>query len=252
MVRMARFSSLIMLICVLAACVLPVQAASTRVPYGSFLTRPVSSAADFAQLLRQDKVVAQRFADHYGMNNDALADYFEKYGKVVTISKSGSYVEYFIDRYGRVQKHHKLLRPGTKILAVKGTPVLDLRCGNPMNKALPKIVEKVDPIVQEEIQAPAPAPAPEVLQEPTPAPQPVVQVLAEKPLEYPTPVAVTSAPRASELVWLLPGGLVGLGTLSGGSDNPGPPPIPETSALLLGVGGTGFVLTFYRRLRRNR
>lgn len=243
---MTRFSALIMLICVLAACV-PAQAASTRMPYGSFLTRPVSGAADFAQLLRQDKVVAQRFADHYGINNDALADYFEKYGKVVTVSKSGSYLEYFINKYGRVQKHHKLLRPGTKILAVKGTPILDLRCGNPMNKALPKIVEKAEPIVQEiTAPEPAPAPAPEVVQELTPVPDPVVQVLVEKPLEYPTAVAVTSAPRVNELVWLLPG-LVGLGTL-GGSDNPGPP-IPETSALLLGVGGTGFVLTFYRRLR---
>ena len=242
---MTRFSALIMLVCVLAACVLPAQAASTRMPYGSFLTRPVSGAADFAQLLRQDKVVAQRFADHYGMNNDALADYFEKYGKVVTISKSGSYVEYFIDKYGRVQKHHKLLRPGTKILAVKGTPILDLRCGNPMNKTLPKIVEKAEPIVQE-ITAPAPAPEPVVIQ-PTPAPVPVVQVLPEKPLEYPTAVTVATAPRVNELVWLLPG-LIGLGTLSGGSDNPGPP-IPETSALLLGLGGTGFVLTFYRRLR---
>ena len=235
-----------MFICVLAACVQPAQAASTRMPYGSFLTRPVSGAADFAQLLRQDKVVAQRFADHYGINNDALADYFEKYGKVVTISKSGSYLEYFIDKYGRVQKHHKLLRPGTKILVVKGTPILDLRCGNPMNKSLPKIVEKAEPIVQE-ITAPEPAPAPacEVVQEP--APQPVVQVLPETPMEYPTAVTVTSAPRVNELVWLLPG-LVGLGTLSGGGDSPGPP-IPETSALLLGVGGTGFVLTFYRRLR---
>jgi hypothetical protein len=240
---MTRFSAVIMLICVLAACMLPAQAATTRVPYGSFLTRPVSGAADFAQLLRQDKVVAQRFADHYGINNDALADYFEKYGQTITISKSNSYLEYFIDKYGRVQKHHKLLRPGTKILAVKGTPILDLRCGNPMNKALPKIVEKVEPIVQE-LPAPAPAPEPEVLLEPAPAPAPVQ--VAEKPLEYPTAVTVAVAPRVNELVWLLPG-LVGLGTLGGGNE-PGPP-IPETSALLLGVGGTGFVLAWYRRLR---
>ena len=235
-----------MLICILAACMLPAQAASTTVPYGSFLTRPVSGPADFAQLLRQDKVVAQRFADHYGMNNDALADYFEKYGQTVTISKSNSYLEYFIDKYGRVQKHHKLLRPGTKILAVKGTPILDLRCGNPMSKACPKIVEKVEPIVQE-IPAPAPAPEPEVLQEPAPAPAPAPVQVAEKPLVYPTAVTVAVAPRVNELVWLLPG-LVGLGTLGGSENEPGPP-IPETSALRLGAGGMGFVLTFYRRLR---
>lgn len=225
-------------------------------PYGSFLTRPVSDGDDLAQLLRQDKVVAQRFANHYGMTNDAIADYVEKYGQVITLSESKNYVEYFIEPSGNVRKHHKLLRPGTRILVVRGTPILDLRCGNPMNKALPQIVEKVEPAVQEAppsaaaAAAPAPEPVvqPEVLQEPVPpppAPEPVVQVLAELPMEYPT--AILSVPNATELAYLLPG-LVSLGTLTGGSESQ--QPVPEPAGLLaFGLGGAGFVLTCYRRFR---
>lgn len=252
-------------------------------PYGSFLTRPVSDGDDLAQLLRQDKVVARRFANHYGMTNDAIADYIEKYAKVVTLTQSKNYVEYFIEPSGMVRKHHKLLRPGTRVLAVRNMPILDMRCGNPMNKALPLIIEKVEPLVQETPPPPAPeaaAPAvsptpelepvvqPEALLEPTPpppAPIPVVQVLAEKPMEY--PAAILSAPNPTKLAWLLPG-LIGVGTLGGGaSDSSSPPsptnpssptnppiqpsqPVPEPAGLLaFGFGGVGFVLTCYRRFR---
>ena len=241
---MTRLSAVLILICVLAACVLPAQAAPTGVPYGSFLTKPVVDADDLAQLIRRDKVVAQRFANFYGMNNDALADYIEKYGQVITVSKSGNYVEYFIDNAGKVRKHHKLLRPGTRILVVKGTPVLDLRCGNPMNKVLPQIVEKVEPIVQETPPPPAPEPVlqPQVLQQP---PEPVVEVLAEQPMEY--PAALISSPVTKELAWLLPG-LLGLGTLSGGGSTE--TVVPEPAGLLVfGLGGTGLAFACYRKLR---
>lgn len=253
---MTRLVSTLTLICVLAACMVAAQAASTRMPYGSFLTRPVADADDLAQLLRQDRVVAQRFANHYGINNDAIADYIEKYGEVITLSKSKNYVEYFIDYSGRVRKHHKLLRPGTRILMVRGTPMLDMRCGNPMNKTLPQVVEKVEPMVQETPPAPVPAAAPaevvempQVIPEPEivapPPVEPVVQVLAESPMEYPTAVAPSAG--IQELALLLPG-LVALGTLSGGSTETA---VPEPSGLLtLGLGGAGFVLTCSRKLRK--
>lgn len=213
-------------------------------PYGSFLTRPVSDADDLARHIRQDKVVAQRFANFYGMNNDAIADYIEKYGQVITISKSKNFLEYFIDKNGQVRKHHKLLRPGTRILVVKGTPLLDLRCGNPMGKVLPPVIEKVEPKVEETPPVETPVLEPEVLQAP-PAPEPVVEVLAAKPMEYPTPIASNPVPK--ELAWLLPG-LIGFGTLSGGGEEA--QPVPEPSGLLaLGLGGAGLILTCYRRLR---
>ena len=252
---MTRLNAVLLLFCVLAACMLPAQAAT--MPYGSFLTRPISDGDDLAQLLRRDKVVARRFANHYGMSNDAIADYIEKYGQVVTLSQSKNYVEYFIESSGRVRKHHKLLRPGTRILVVKGTPVLDMRCGNPMNKTLPKIVERVQPMVQETPPPPAPAPVQpqaletpplvQVLEQPVapppPAPEPLVQVLSEKPMEYP---AIASSPGITELAWLLPG-LVGLSTLGGGSSNA---VVPEpTGLMVLGFGAAGFVLTCSRRLR---
>ena len=241
---MTRLSRLLLLFCMLVVCVLPAVAA-TQMPYGSFLTRPVSDINDLAQLIREDRVTAQRFADFYGISNDAFADYIEKYGEEYTVRKSTSYLEYFIDR-GKVKKHHKIVRAGSKLLMIKGEPVMDIHCGNPMARALPVIVEKVEPIVQE---TPAPEPpavvlVPEVLQEPPPpAPEPVVQVLSEQPMEYPTPIAPSPVPK--ELAWLLPG-LLGLGTLGGGGETAVPEP---TGLMTLGLSGAGFVILCYRRHR---
>ena len=252
---MNRLSAILIVCCALAACMLPAQAASARMPYGSFLTRPVTDVNDLAQLIRQDKVTAQRYANFYGMSNDALADYIEENGKVASISKPGSYVEYFLDNAGGVHRHHKLLPTGTKLLVVNGLPLMDMRCGNPINKALPKVVVKTEPLIQELQPAPAPVQAapvevvetPQLLPEPEtpapPAPEPVVQILSESPMEYPT--AITSSPGIQELALLLPG-LVALGTLGGGSSSD--QPVPEPSGLIvLGFGSAGFVLTCCRR-----
>jgi len=241
---MTRLSSLL-LFCMLVACVLPAVGA-TQMPYGSFITRPVSDINDLAQLIREDRVTAQRFADFYGISNDAFADYIEKYGKEITVSKSASYLQYFIDHGGIVKKHHKIVRAGSKILVINGTPVMDLRCGNPMVRSLPTIIEKVEPIVQETPapEQPAVVLEPEVLQEPPPpAPEPVVQVLSEQPMEYPT--AIASNPVPKELAWLLPG-LLGLGTLGGGGETAVPEP---TGLMTLGLSGAGFVILCYRRHR---
>ena len=244
---MTRLSSLL-LFCMLVACVLPAVGA-TQMPYGSFLTRPVSDINDLAQLIREDRVTAQRFADFYGISNDAFADYIEKYGEEYTVRKSTSYIEYFIDGGGKVKKHHKIVRAGTKLLVIKGAPVMDLRCGNPMVRTLTLIVEKVEPIVQETPapEQPAAVLEPEVFQEPPPppAPEPVVQVLSEQPMEYPTPIASNPVPK--ELAWLLPG-LLGLGTLGGGGETAVPEP---TGLMTLGLSGAGFVILCYRR-RRSR
>jgi hypothetical protein len=230
----------------LVACVLPAVAA-TQMPFGSFLTRPVSDINDLAQLIREDRVTAQRFADFYGIGNDALANYIEKYGEEYTVPRSTSYLEYFIDGGGRVRKHHKIVRAGSKVLMIKGMAVMDLQCGNPMVRPLPTIVEKVEPIVQETPapEQPAVVLEPEVFQEPPPppAPEPVVQVLPQIPVEYPT---VAVALSITELAYLLPG-LLGLGTLGGGGTDTA---VPEPTGLMtLGLSGAGFVILCYRRHR---
>jgi len=249
---MIRLIGMSLLICVLGACMVSAQAAN-RMPYGAFLTRPVSDINDLASHIREDRVVAQRFADFYGVSNDALADYIEKNGKTVTLTKSGSYLEYFLDAQGKVRKHNKLLRPGVKILAVNNVYVMDMRCGNPMVRTLPQVVEEVKPIIQETPPAPVEAPPveaieiPQLLPEPElpppPAPEPVVEVIPETPMEYPTAMV---SPGIQEFALLLPG-LFALGTLSGGGNEPVPEP---TGFMVLGLGGAGFVLTCSRKLRK--
>ncbi len=250
--------SVIILLCVLAAFIVPVQAAP-YIPHCSYLTRSATSAHDFAQMLRQDPVVAQRFANHYGMSNDAIADYIEKNGKVVTIQRPTTFTEYYIDSLGHTHKHQKTLRPGDRIIVIRGMPVLDMRCGNPMSKRLP----------------PVPAPRPIAKAKPAPkpaAPPPQVQITEQPPpaapLAPPPPVVVPPAPAAPPPVqpapvvhrrvtpfpwWIALGGVPFIHGPEHKVPPPPPPPpgpkVPESSALMLGVGGIGFVLAAFRRFR---
>ncbi len=229
--NMTRSSAILLVVSLLVVSALSVGAATSRMPYGSFLTRPITDVNDFAELLRRDRVVGQRFARHFGMSAGALADYIEKHGRIKGLSNSHYYLEYFIDKRGQVHKHHKWLRPKHKVLFVNGTPVLDVQCGNPMTMSLPKfpeppkpaarVTQAPPPVVRPGPRAPAPPPAvapppadvaeppeppaPEVVEEPGPtAPAP-------PPAEAPPPAQVVTAPPEAPVTpgrggqsWLLP------------------------------------------------
>lgn len=274
---MTRFCMALLILCTLEVLAMPADAATSRMPYGSYLTRPVNDAHDFARLLRQDRVVAQRFADHFGMSNDAIADYIEEHGRVRTLSQAGSYVEFFIDKRGKAHRHFKRLRPKHRVLFVNGTPVLDLECGNPMTKSLPaiprpQVTQAPPPVVRQPrpvappppppVEQPAPPAPPEVeITEQPPAPiappTPEVEVLPGPQVEYPAPAEAPPPSRRPNFLLpiLIGAGIVALDDDGNPPPEPPPPPppgpvIPEASTMVLGLGGAGFIVTWYRMRRR--
>lgn len=260
--EMSKLNLIFITVCLLASSILPIWATDTWMPHSSYLTRSVSDAHDFARLLREDRVVAQRFANHYGMNNDAIADYVEQHGKVVTITKPTRVTEYYIDKSGRTHRHQKLLRPGRKMLVVGNTPVLDLRCGNPIGKVLPPVPAPPRPVARALPAPPAELPTPEVEVTEVPAippieeapPPPPVAVVPPAPTPPPAPAPTPVVSRGRPFPWFL---LAALFEFHHGDEEEAPPPpppppvIPEASSIALGVGGMGFVLT-YLRMRRSR
>lgn len=261
---MSKLNPIFMLLFLLASSILPTWAATMWMPHCSYLPRSVSDAHDFAQLLRENRAVAQRFADHYGMNNDAIADYIEQNGKVVTISKPTGFVEYYIDKSGATHKHQKTLHAGDKILTVRGTPVLDMMCGNPMSRILPPVPTPSKPIPAGTFPPPpteTTTPSVEITEKPLtpplppaavmPPPPPVAEVLPPPtliPAHIPGEIPGAVTRRSGPFPWFL---LAGLFTIHGGHNAPptppGPPPVvPEASSLALGIGGMGFILTYFR------
>ena len=235
---------IIMFICtLLLSLTMAADAASVRMPPGSFLTRHVNTPQDLANLVRQDDVVASRFSKHFGMDAAALADYFQNNLTVSTVQNSGKYALYFVDTRGRIVLHKKYLKSGTKVFrAFNGQLIIYVDCGNPFAKFLPQPVEKVEPVV-EEIR-PEPPPAPPPLPEPVvevPAPLPVEEaVLAQPPIELPA--------LAKTIGWILPV-VIGAGTLVGGHEHNEVVPEP-TGFLVLGAGGAGLLFDYLRKRRR--
>jgi len=211
-------------------------------PPGSFLTKPVGSPSELANLVQTDKVVAQRFSKHFGMDPSSLAEYFRDNLKLTTLAKSGQYRVYFITKGGKITLHKKRLKAGTKMfVAWNGQLILEGRCGNPMTKTLPQrpkvsVVPEPPPTTP---LAPTAVVEPVQVEIPPLAPEPEVEVLAEPPIE------LVTAPAAR---WLLPAllGAGAIGALGGGG---GGEPVPEpTGLLVLSLGGAS--LFFYSCKRR--
>jgi len=235
-----------LIMCLLFCCISVSNAAGLRTPPGSFLTRPVSDIGGLCQLIQQDKVTAARLSKHFGMSPSALVSYLRDNAKTQVLTGAKRYPEYFISKYGRVQSHVKYLTKGSRlVVAFDGTPIMDLRCGNPMTKKLPKRIVKVFPIKQE-ILAPPPPKIEQVAQAVTETPpppvvvEPVSQVLALAPQE------ISFMPVVEKLGLLLP--LLGIGTLSGSNPTN---VVPEPSSLMVMImGGGSILLSGYRRMRR--
>lgn len=241
---------LALILCLMFCCISAAHAAKVYMPPGSFFTKPVKDVNDICQLISQDQKVAARFSQHYGMSASELASYFRDNTKVTTLTKPTKFTEYFVSKYkGRIMSRVKQLAKGSRILvAFDGTPLVDLKCGNPFTKALPKPVAKVESsAIALEPEAPAP-PAPVEVQQvaeaiaepPPPIPEPVSEVLALPPQE------ISFIPVLGRAALLIP--LLGFGALGGSKQAP---VVPEPSSLItLIVGGGSIVLARYRRMRR--
>lgn len=235
------------------------ESAQPRVPPGSFVTKPVSTPAQLADLVKQDRVAALRYSKHFGMEPAALQEYFRNNLSVSSLDKTRTFTVYYIAQNGRIIPHQKRLKAGTKVFtAFNGQPVLDVTCGNPLTKTLPKVVAQ-KPVVEAVKPAPEPvpvvqptAPEPEPVQvaEAPVAPEPVkVEVLAEPPTELPAPTAPPIS-MVKSTGWLLPGllGAGAIGALSGGRDEPVPEP---TGVLVLTIGGMGLLVSAFKRRHRH-
>ena len=227
--------TLALILCLLLSCVVVADAAKLRTPPGSFLTKPVSDINGLCQLIQQDKVTAARLTKHFGMSTGQLVSYLRENAKISVLTGARRYPEYFVSTSGRVQVHTKYLTKGARlIVAFDGAPIMDLRCGNPMTKKLPKPVAKVIPSIVEQVLPPPPPPVEEVaaVVEETPPPpiveEPVSQVLALAPQE------ISFMPVVEKLGLLLP--LVGVGALQGSNEEN--PPVPEPSSWILLLMGT--------------
>ena len=242
-----RTSALVL--CLSLCCIAGANAARLRTPPGAFLTKPVSDINGLCQLIQQDKVVAARFSKHFGITASQFVSYLRQNAKVSVLTGARRYPEYFISNSGRVQPHTKYLTKGARlIVAFDGAPIMDLRCGNPMTKKLPKPVAKVLPSVVEQVLAPPPVEQLVAVVEETPAPPPVLeepvsQVLALAPQE------ISFMPVVEKLGLLLP--LLGVGALRGQDEEK--PPVPEPSSLMvLLMGGASIVGRRYLGARRRR
>jgi hypothetical protein len=250
---MKRYGSLLMALCLLL-CALPfAHAAKNPVP-GAYFTRPVSGVNDLCKLMQEDPKVAARFTKHFGMSTGDLCAYFKDNLSLAKLQQAGRYTEYFIDVHGRMLSHIKYVNTGIPVLVTAdGTPVIDMRCGNPMMKRLPKPIAKAKPkievkVAQQQQETPpvvAPVPIP-VVTPPPPAPapapvEPVTQVLGQAPQE----ISFAPAAIASGVAALIP--LLGAGAVSGHSTPP--TAVPEPSSMLVLLSGiTG--LAAARRWRR--
>jgi len=121
-----------------------VQAKSTSTPPGSFVSHRVVSLAQLVQQVRKDSVVRVRYAKHFGIAPQAVADYFSNL-RLVSLKRPLRATVWYVGKKGLIHTKTKLLPKGTAVFADRmGRPVIVWSCGNPLVKKLIKPnVEKV-------------------------------------------------------------------------------------------------------------
>ncbi len=174
---MRKIVFIILILPVLALlCCSGVSAKSTRTPPGSFVNHRVASVAQLVQQVRKDSVVRLRYAKHFGISAQTVADYFSKNLKLVSLKKPLRATVWYVGKNGVVHTKTKLLPKGTAVFVDRlGRPVIIWSCGNPLVKKLLKPVE-------EKVTAKAPPQG-------TAVPEPVEEVMAPPPgTEPPTTI----------------------------------------------------------------
>lgn len=234
-----------MILCLFA--LLPAVQAAERVPPGSYLESHVNSIDELCAQIQENPTVAARFAKHFGIPADEVVAYLKDYARMKPLTTTARYTEYFIDVRGRMVSHTKLLPAGTPVVVMAdGTPIMDMKCGNPMYKRLPKQIAKAKPVITQVAQAIQETPPPVFpsIVAPTPPPpapvEPVTQVLGAAPQEIRFSPAIGAGVLA-----LLP--LLGAGGVNGSSNVT--PPVPEPASALVLLTGTIGLVTVIRRRR---
>jgi hypothetical protein len=235
------------------------EVAASPMPPGSFTTKPIASAGELVDVTMNSPVTAQRYAKHFGAPSAEIVEYFRDHLETGVLRQPGTYTIYYMSRNESVATRRAYLPAGERILVSSdGTPVILLKCGNPLLKQLPKIPERVVRVVPiVEVLPPPPAeatPAPVVVAFAEPIPVNPAMEMALAPLAQPA-VPLMQSPVVTEVLgftevvtYVLPA-LLGAVVVRSSHDVPIPEP---TSLLALGVGASGLLLRFRQRARSRR
>lgn len=225
--------------------------AKERTPPGSFLTYRATSVAELVNEVNTDPVARARLANHFGVAQGQLAEYFAARLKLVSLTSPLKAQVWYVSKGNSLQVKTKLLPKGTPVFVThEGTPLILWSCGNPMRKVLPEalvISEPEPPIEAVEVK-----------------PAPIETIAAAAVSAVPAPVTAAALPAAVPVVTDLavastvsvPPMLGGLGVLSllgglvaHGSDST--PWVPEPSGLAAVATGL-LAVPFAAAVRRNR
>ncbi len=250
-VRMNNSRRLLLIACMVVCmfALLPTVQAAQGVPPGSYLEAPVNTIEELCTQIQENPIVAARFSKHFGIPASEVVSYLTDYGRMKHLTVAARYTEYYVDVRGRMVSHVKFLPVGTPVVVMSdGTPVMDMRCGNPMYKSLPRPVAKAKPVVTQVAQSvqetpPPPPVVPPIVEAPPPPPapvEPVTQVLGAAPQE----ISFSPAAMGAGVLALLP--LLGAGAVTGsGNINV----VPEPSGMIALLTGAVALVGMIRRRR---
>lgn len=235
--RMNRVPSTIAVVLALVAATSQVAFAKERTPPGSFLRYRATSVAQLVNEVKTDPVARARFANHFGVSQDGIGEYFASRLKLVNLTAPLKVKIWFVGQGGAIYSKNKLLPKGTPLFVThEGTPLILWSCGNPLRSALPESLK---------VSEPEPVDAVEV------KPAPVEAIAAAAVAAVPAPTAAAVLPAAipvtadiavASTISAAPPVLGGLGVLSllGGlvaHSEDSTPWVPEPSGLVaLGTG----------------
>lgn len=222
----------------------------------AFLNRAVTSVPQLLHQVRNDAEVRDRFRRHFAMTDTELLTYFTSL-RLARLTAPGAYKVYSVPPGGYVKMHVQKLRLGTPVFAdPSGTPIMIVKCGNPLtlgpkgpeafSDRIPLLAtNRTEELRELEVEGQElsefdelSAMTPDVLR-PVDMPEEII-VTNESPI----PIIGAPFPIAGWLLGLIGGGLIIGGGGGGGSEVV----VPEPATL--GVLAIASVALIVRRRRR--
>ena len=283
---MIRLNALLVVVLLLVALLMAVGASVAGPTNGAFLNDPASSVSQVITQVEQNRLVALRYAKHFGTDPSSVLDYMRMELDVRTLDKNTSVDVYYIDSLRNIAKKSIVLNAGTKVFANNsGLPILEYESGNPLTDQLSTIGDLKELANPQNTatagttastlgQSPAAA-QPSATSEAARSENPTSPTLAST-LSSDQPVTNGSLPVSSGVAsltskaspkgasissLLIPLGIIGgaVAILSGGHgasgtndsrNKPDPVPVPEPAGLMvLGSGMMAFAGYAFRRRR---